>query len=275
MRQEQQRRAGFAHMNHARHNRDQERKVNHRDAHKHVTSQCHPILILLHRHHCHPCPRRNRARADDDINREERLVVLKSREHAVRLRHQARQENYAVAQKQIPTQSRLRRRDGDLDAHRRDNQCHVIGEADSEQKHRPVEITHLVRRINPSQQTSKHAHERKQAEGINLHNHRLTPHEAVKSDQHSRHITGQHAQGVFVATINGFELLDPFEDHAAATRGNQRNQPARQGASHRGSQRHAPGDVRDRRQHGEQPGKQRPNGVAGRMRHAGVKGAGG
>ena len=99
----------------------------------------------------------------------------------------------------------------------------------------------------------------------------MAPHESVETDQHARDIAGQHAQRVFPAPVDVPEFLDPFEDHAAAAGGNQRDQAAGQRAGHSRRQRHPPGNVGNRHQDREQPGKEGPNGIARGMRHAGIK----
>ena len=211
--------ATFADVNSTGLDQDQEYQIPCSDAHQNVASKRRPVLGSLHGFRCQPDPGFDRENPDDDEDHEERAVVFESGQFAVGFQDHADQENDAVAQEQIPSQLGLRRRDGDLDTHCRDDQSLVVGETDSEQKQRPVEVALLVRRINPAQQTTEHAYKREQAEWINLDDDGLAPHESVESDQHPRHVAGQHAQRVFPAPVDTFELLDPFEDHAAAARG--------------------------------------------------------
>ena len=237
-----------------------------------------PIQAIL----CNPLPgqyrkpgvSRNRAHAHNIEDDEYRLVLLQRRQDVLLLEHQAGHIDNAVVKKQVPPQPRIRRRDRHLDPHRRHDQRLVVREAQTVEEQRQIQIPPLLRRINPPHQAQQHHHQRRHAERIHLHNHRLAPHEPVVPDQHPGNEPRHHANCALPAPGYRFEVFDALDQQAAAPRHQQPQQPRRQRPARRFRQRHPPGDVLERHQHRPQPGVNRPHRVAWRVRNPRIKRAG-
>src|SRR5678816_2886837 len=90
--------------------------------------------------------------------------------------------NNAVSKEKVATEAKIRRCDSDFDTHCRHDECLVVGKTDSVEKQSQVKIATLVWSINPAEQEQQHRHERGHAEGVDLDDHGLAPHETVVAD---------------------------------------------------------------------------------------------
>ena len=147
----------------------------------------------------------------------------------------------------------------------------MIVDADAIHEEGEIQVAILVRRINPAQKKQQRGDERQNTERINFHDHGLTPHVAVETEQQTRHETAHDADGVLPFTGDLFQISDAFHQHAAAARDEQSQQSARNGSRRGFSQSDAPRDVSNREEVRPQPGIDRPYGIAGRMRNARIQ----
>ena len=145
-------------------------------------------------------------------------------------RQEAEHEEDAVPKEEIAADAGIGEGDHDLKAHGGDDEGLMIGETDAEEEEGPEEVAALMLGMDPAQQTAEHTHQRQHAEGVDLHDHRLAPHESIEPDQHAGDVAGGDAQGVLPAPIDVLEFLESLQDQAGASGGQQGDEPARERA---------------------------------------------
>src|SRR6185369_12653266 len=107
---------------------------------------------------------------------------------------------------------------------------------------------------------------------IDLDDNRLAPHVTVETHQRAGDETSHHADSILPAAVDGFQFGNPFDNHAAAARDHERDQAARERASHSRGKGDSPGNVGKRNQNGKKPSVERPDRVSRGMWHAGIEG---
>ena len=241
------------------------------DHETHVTPELPRGELRLHRQHRPDDHGGDADQVEDDGHRQ---VLTDQPGIALRHGQQPGDVTHRVPEEEGASQPRRGGDDARLHADDDDEQRLVVVETDAIPEEGHVEVAALVRSIDPAHHAHQHGRQRQHAEGVHFHDHRLAPHEAVETNQHSTHETRHHAQPVFPAARHALQFRDAFQNHAAAARDHRRDQAAGESPGHRRRDGHAIGDVRDRHQPGEDPRIHRPHRIAGRMRHARVKGAG-
>ena len=189
------------------------------------------------------------------------------------MQHETEDEEDAVPEEEIAADAGVGECDHDFEAHGGDDEGLVVGEADAEQEESPEQVAALVLGMDPSQEAAENPHQREHAQGIDLDDDGLAPHETIETDQQAGDVTGGDAQGVLPAPVDVLEFLESLEDHAGAAGGQEGNEPARERTGDGGGQGDSPGDVREGHEHGEKPGVEGPDGIARGVRHTGVMGS--
>ena len=159
--------------------------------------------------------------ADGVEDNEQRRVLLEDRDVSVRGHEQRTQVGDRTADAQLPASVLVRRSHEHKDAHRRDQQRHVVGQTNAEEEHPVVEVAQLVRGIDPAQQEGQRQHERQHAQRVDFHDDRLAPHVAVEAHQQGRHQAGHDADHRLLLPVQGLQRLDALDHHAAAARNQQ------------------------------------------------------
>src|SRR5262249_2587893 len=138
--------------------------------------------------------------------------------------------------------------DSGFDAEHRHEQCLMDGDANSEEEEGSAEISALVWRINPADQTEHEHHDPRNTEQRNaVNSHRFTPHHAAQTEQDPGDDARDQADGILPFAFEFFEFLDAFHEHAAAARNHKGDQGAGHGCGHGFTNLNPPGHIADRK----------------------------
>ena len=122
-----------------------------------------------------------------------------------------------VDDQEISAEARLHRENENFDAHGGDDESLMVVQTDAEHERSPVEVFPLLRRVDPTQEEDQDEDEREYAEGVNLDDDGLAPHEAVVAEKHSSDEACDEIDPVFIFGFDVLKGADALHEHAAAS----------------------------------------------------------
>ena len=216
----------------------------------------------------------DRAESDDEVNSQHHIRGVEHSDIPQLVQDEAQDEENAVPEKCVAAKPGLDQGYGDFDAHGRDEERLMDGGADAKEEHRAEQVTPLSWGVDPPEQADQHDHHPRDAEeGNAVDGDRLAPHDAAEAQQQARDDPRHHTNGALPLAREAFQIIDPFDEHAAAAGNEECHKAAGHGGGGGLAHLHTPCDVADGKQLRPEPGVNRPKWITRRVGNAGVEGS--